>query len=129
MALNIPWNNLPADVVRRMGADVVIAVDASLDLGELSPLVEAEGQHFLAQIPLIIETLRRTLGIMEARICAQKLAEARPEVLIRPRLGDDIAILGGFARAVECVAAGEEAAEAALPQIREWLGLYSAPAG
>lgn len=123
-------NNLPADVVRRMGADVVIAVDVSIDPGKVPPLAEAQTEHLpLTQIPLIIETLRRTLGIMQARICAQKLEEARPEVLIRPQLGDDITILGGFARAPECMAVGEEAARAVLPQIREWLGLCFTPAG
>jgi len=123
-------NNLPADVVRRMGAEVVIAVDVSLNLGELPPLVEVEEQHLpLTQIPLIIETLRRTVAIMETHICTQKLAEARPEVLIRPQLGDDISLLGGFARVPECVAAGEEAAKAALPQIRRWLETYSASTG
>jgi len=116
-------NNLPADVVRRMGADVVIGVDSSsLDFGEPSPLLKADGQRFpLTQIPLIIEALRRTVAIMEASICAQKLAEARPEVLIRPSLDDDITIFGGFFRAAECIAAGEEAAQAALPHIREQL--------
>ena len=123
-------NNLPADVVRRMGAEVVIAVNVSLNLGELPPLVEVEEQHLpLTQIPLIIETLRRTVAIMETHICAQKLAEARPEVLIRPQLGDDISLLGGFARAPECMAAGEEAAKAALPQICRLLETYSESTG
>jgi len=123
-------NNLPADVVRRMGAEVVIAVNVSLNLGKLPPLVEVEEQHLpLTQIPLIIETLRRTVAIMETHICAQKLAEARPEVLIRPQLGDDISLLGGFARAPECMAAGEEAAKAALPQICRLLETYSESTG
>ncbi len=115
-------NNLPADVVREMGAEVVIAVDVGIKLEDLPRLLEAERQRLpLTQIPLIIETLRRTVGIMEGWITAQKLAEARPEVLIRPALSDDFSLFAGFNRAAECIAAGEEAATAALPGIRKAL--------
>jgi len=114
-------NNLPADVVRRMGADIVIAVDVGIKLEDLPPLLEAERQRLpLTQIPLIIETLRRTVGIMEGWITAQKLAQAKPEVLIRPKLSNDV-VLTSFSRAAECIAAGEEAATAALPGIRKAL--------
>jgi len=115
-------NNLPADVVREMGAGIVIAVDVGIKLEDLPRLLEAEKWRLpLIQIPLIIETLRRTVGIMEGQITAQKLAEARPEVLIRPALSDDFSLLAGFNRAAECIAAGEEAATAALPGIRKAL--------
>jgi len=114
-------NNLPADVVRRMGADIVIAVDVGAKLEDLPPLSGAERQRLpLTQIPLIIETLRRTVGIMEGWITAQKLAQAKPEVLIRPKLSNDV-VLTSFNRAAECIAAGEEAATAALPGIRKAL--------
>ena len=112
-------NNLPADVVRGMGADVVIAVDVSIGFDGLPSLLEAQGQRLpLTQIPLIIETLRRTVGIMEGWISAQKLAEAKPEVLIKPELSDDFSLFAGFNQAAECIAAGEEAALAALPAIQ-----------
>jgi len=112
-------NNLPADVVREMGAEVVIAVDVSADLEGLPRLLEAEQQGVsLAQIPFIIDTLRRAVNIMEKWISERKLAEAHPEVLIRPRLGAGITMFTGFSRAREIIAAGEEAATAALPAIR-----------
>jgi len=115
-------NNLPADVVRRMGAKVVIAVDVSLEVEGLPRLLEMERKSFpFTQIPLIIETLRRTVTIMENQLCGQKLAEARPEVLIRPKLSDEITVLGGFPHAAECIAAGEEAATEALPIVRKHL--------
>jgi NTE family protein len=115
-------NNLPADVVREMGADIVIAVDVSAKLENLPRLLEAEEKRLpLTQIPLIIETLRRTVGIMEGWINAQKLQEARPEVLIKPKLSDDFNLFAGFNQAVECIAAGEEATAAAVPPIRDAL--------
>lgn len=115
-------NNLPADVVRQMGADVVIAVDVSIILDRLPGLLEAEGHVLpLTQGPLIIETLRRTIWIMEKRATIQRLQEARPEVLIRPPIDNEITIFIGFHRAAECIAAGEGAATAALPRIRSLL--------
>jgi len=116
-------NNLPANVVREMGADIVIAVDVGAKLGNLPCLLEAEEKRLpLTQIPLIIETLRRTVGIMEGQIAAQKLAEARPEVLIRPALNDGFSLFAGFSRAAECIATGEEATTAWVPVIRAALG-------
>ena len=115
-------NNLPADVVRHTGADVVIAVDVSTGVNGLSRLLEVEQQGLpLTQLPLIIETLRRTVGIMEGQIMAYKLQEANPEILIHPALDDSITLLNGFPRAAEIIALGEEAAREAVPRIRQAL--------
>lgn len=115
-------NNLPADVVRHTGADVVIAVDVSTGVNGLSRLLEVEQQGLpLTQLPLIIETLRRTVGIMEGQIMAYKLQEANPEILIHPALDDSITLLNGFSRAAEIIALGEEAAREAVPRIRQAL--------
>ncbi|MBC7231756.1 MAG: patatin-like phospholipase family protein [Chloroflexi bacterium] len=115
-------NNLPADVVRRMGADVVIAVDVSVRLQDYSQLLR-KGKHRLLPIAVetLTETLQRTVGIMERQLVAQKLAQARPEVLIEPMLDNDINLLSGFAKVADCIAAGENAAVAALPAIRQVL--------
>ncbi len=107
-------NNIPADVV--------VAVDVSARLNGLSGLLEAEGRGTsLLQIPLIIETLQRSLGIMETWIWSRRLAEARPEVVIRPAVGEGVSSFTGFHQATEIIAAGEAAAEAALPMIKESL--------
>jgi hypothetical protein len=55
---------------------------------------------------------------MEGWISAQKLAEARPEVLIKPQVSGDLSLFAGFSQAAECIAAGEEVAAAAVPAIR-----------
>jgi len=113
-------NNLPVDVVRRMGAEVVIAVDVSISLESLPEVPTGDGRHLpLTQVSLTVQTLRRTLGVMMAHMQAQKLAQARPEVLIHPELDDSTTLLNGFNRAAEVIGAGERAAEAALPQIRQ----------
>ncbi|MBC8262922.1 MAG: patatin-like phospholipase family protein [Anaerolineales bacterium] len=115
-------NNLPADIVREMGADIVIAVDMGAKIEDLPRLLEAEKKRLpLTQIPLIVETLLRTVGIMRECISAQKLAQARPEVLIKPALSEDVGLFLGFNRVAECIAAGEEAAAAWVPVIRSAL--------
>jgi NTE family protein len=115
-------NNLPADVVRNMDAEVVIAVDVSIPLEALPEVPDGNGRHLpLTQVPLTVQTLRRTLGVMMAHMQAQKLAQARPEVLIRPELNKGITLLSGFNRAAEVIAAGERAAEVVLPRIRQML--------
>lgn len=115
-------NNLPADVVRRTGADVVIAVDVSARLGAPSVFHDGNaGRLPLTQVSLAIETLRRSLIVIGAHLQAQKLAQARPEVLIRPELDPAITMFNGYNQAAGIIAAGEQAAEHALPRIRQCL--------
>ncbi|MBC7260663.1 MAG: patatin-like phospholipase family protein [Chloroflexi bacterium] len=115
-------NNLPVDVVRRMGADIIIAVDVSARPQDYSQLARV-GKHRPSPIEVetLVETLLRTVGVMERQLVAQKLAEARPEVLIQPMLDNDVNLWSGFAKVAECIAAGASAAVAALPAIRQVL--------
>ncbi len=116
-------NPLPVDIVRRMGADVVIAVDVLRGFESLSSLSEAIGQALsLTRAPLVIEILIRSLSIMQKQICALKTQEAAPEVLIRPALSSEITPFGGSTRVRECIAAGEKATELALPHLCKLLG-------
>ncbi len=109
-------NNLPADVVRKMGAEVVIAVDVSCDLESF------ERDNFpFSQMPEVIAVLWRTVEVMEKELRDRKLREAAPDVLISPPLTRDISVFTGFNRVAEIIAAGEEAAEKALPRIEELL--------
>ncbi len=115
-------NNLPVDVVRGMGADVVIAVDVSTRPEGWPQLTRMEKRRLShIQVGLMVETLQRTVGIMGRQIAAQKLLLARPEVLIRPALDNDINLVSGFAKTGSCIAAGESATISALPAIRRAL--------
>jgi len=73
-----------------------------------------------------VEVLWRSLGVMMAEISRRRLAEAHPEVIIRPAIPPDVTVLTGFPRAAEVIAAGEEAAQEALPYIRSLLA-FPAP--
>jgi hypothetical protein len=60
--------------------------------------------------------------IMISALTEQNLRISRPEVLICPDLPDDITLFSGFNRAEEAIAAGEAAAEAAVPQLGRLVG-------
>jgi len=114
-------DNLPADAVRQMGADVVIAVDVTSDGQTISHLVQT--LHRRRYVPNgladTIEVLWRSVAVMMAEINRRRLAEARPEVIIRPAIPSEVTVLTGFPQAAEIIAAGERAALEALPHIRQ----------
>ena len=114
-------NNLPVDVVREMGAEVVIAANVSGD-AELPPydLPGGNGRLALPQVLHVLTSLRRVVSIMAHQMTDCRLAQAQPEVMIRPRLEPGITLLGGFSHAEEIMGAGEAAAEAALSECDEW---------
>jgi len=114
-------DNLPVDAVRRMGADIVIAVDVSSDSQVISHLAQALHRHRYVPNGLVdtIEVLWRSLGVMMMEVNRRRLAEARPDVIIRPAISPEVTTLTGFPRAAEVIAAGEEAAQEALPRIHQ----------
>lgn len=113
-------NNLPADVVRRMGADVVVAVDVASGSGAMSLLFQTIQRRRYVPNGLVdtVEVVYRSLEVMMAEIRWRRLVEAHPEVIIRPVIPLGVTMLTGFSRAREIVAAGEEAAREALLHIR-----------
>jgi len=116
-------DNLPADVARQMGADVVVAVDVSTD--ERTVAFFAGELHRRRLVPEglvnMFEVLWRSVTVMMGEINRYRLAEARPDVLIRPPIPPGVTVLTGLTRAAEIIAAGERAAEEALPRLRELL--------
>jgi NTE family protein len=92
-------NNLPINVVRDMGADIVIAVDIS------TPLMKPEDVHNVLKIT------QQLAGIMTRTNTEQQIASLTDrDVLIVPDLADITS--GDFVRASEAVAAGRAAADA-----------------
>jgi NTE family protein len=115
-------NNVPADVVRAMGAEVVIAVDVGS--AEFLPLTSAAASRRillpgLARVSPLLGALIRSVNIMEAEILRHRLALARPDLTIRPAIGP--VNIEEFERAAEVIPTGQQAAELALPRIRQLL--------
>jgi len=90
------------DAARRLGADIVIAVDLSGDADSSLP----QG---------IIEVILQSINIMHTKLSAAQLAKA--DIVISPKVG----YLGStdFTKRHEAVLEGEKAALAVLPKIQE----------
>jgi NTE family protein len=97
--------NLPIDVARQMGADVIIAVNLGTPL--LRP-DQIDGLHGVSM---------QTLGILTEQNVRQSLQQLRPQdLLIEPALGDFSA--ADFDNLVKAVPFGEAAARQAAPRLR-----------
>jgi NTE family protein len=93
------------DAARKMGADIVIAVDISGG-GKDNP--DPTGT---------IDAILTSVNIMYARLSERQLEKA--DVVIRPKVGHIAS--GDFTRRNDAIFEGEKAATAALPRIREIL--------
>lgn len=107
-------NNVPADLVRQLGAAIVLALDVSLNVHD-DKAWEKVG------LPAIIRNMWRADAITIAALTEIKLARAQPELILRPDIPADIGTLNGFGQAREVIAAGERAAREILPRLRQLL--------
>ena len=101
---------VPVTAARNMGANVVIAVDISARPAKLST------SGFFAY-------LDQSLNIMSVSALNQELSKAT--VVIKPKV-QQLGAVGGFDQKHQAIKFGEEAARAALPQIRAALAKYQA---
>lgn len=102
-------DNVPVDVARSMGAEFVIAVDLS-------------GGRKTAQVNNIFDTIIQSLNLMAAQGTEVRLKEA--DVVIQPAITQFGPL--DFNKKKELLAAGIQAAEQALPLIREKLSAFQA---
>ncbi len=112
-------NNVPADVIRDMGAEVVIAV--SVGWTAFQPLTGVPVGQPLSPTGLLrrspmVNAIERCMNIMQAEMVERRLERAHPDLVISPQLGQ--VQIEDFARVDEVIAYGQQAAEAALPVIR-----------
>jgi NTE family protein len=114
-------NNLPVDVIRKMGAEKVIAVDIGLvsneGIGEW-----ISGRRWIpGGISKTLEILDDCLYTIRVKEQEHKLQEFPPDVLIRPVLPTKVNSLIGYHRVDELIDAGEKATGALLPHIKKLL--------
>jgi NTE family protein len=120
-------NNMPVDVARAMGADVVLAVDVN------AVAVGAPFWHSLAENRLLGSAIGGTISVLVDSLTlvirhqsACKLRKYQPDFLIQPAIDSSVNLLSGYDRASDIIAIGYEAAQPILPSLREALsvGLY-----
>ena len=97
-------NNLPVDVARAMGVDVVIVVNVGTPLAGRDTLNSVIGVTAQMINILTEQNVQRSLALLGPR-----------DVLVSPQLGSSGA--GDFTKAVEAIAIGERGARAALTQL------------
>ncbi|MGD1995288.1 MAG: patatin-like phospholipase family protein [Anaerolineae bacterium] len=117
-------DNIPADVVRQMGADVVIAVDTSTGAEALAVLIEdMYRRRFLPdRLVGLMEVIWRSVTVMASEISSRCLEVGQPDLLLRPSIPQAVTTLTGFTHAREVISSGERAMEEALPSLRKTLG-------
>ncbi len=115
-------DNVPVDVALMQGATRTIAVDVLPSFTRNVPGREpVEMGLQLPFAPLQLSEIYHVLMIMLASQTSCRLEQSPPDLLIRPVLPANVTLLSGFNRSEEIIAAGEVAAEAALPDIRALL--------
>lgn len=97
-------NNLPTDILRHMGADVVIGVDLGYD-GQANYDIKTVG-----------EILMQCIEIMSREVTLLK-SEQHADIIIRPNTYD--INFKDMKQAIVCIGRGEEAAVAKLADIKE----------
>jgi NTE family protein len=108
-------NNLPTELPRRLGADVVIAVyvTAALDADELD---DQEDSSIFSRG--IAKDLMRVALIISRAMTEVRLKETPPDLLLNPPIPAKAGVFSGFTHAAEIVAAGETCARENLKKIR-----------
>lgn len=99
-------DNLPVDVARQMGADVVIAVNVSTPLAKPDSLNNVVGVSLQVIILMGNQNVTRSIASLKAG-----------DVLIQPDLGDISAV--DFKRAADAIRIGREAALKALAPLHD----------
>lgn len=102
-------NNVPADLVRSMGAEHVIAVNVSPAVHEL--IINSR------LVPAAATAVWRANNIANAAITVAKLRKAQPDLILFPEIHSKITTLTGFKFARDIISAGERAACQALPEL------------
>jgi len=111
-------NNVPVDLARGLGADVVLAVAPQHEPSN-EPLWQDLPNHprWPTSMPKFLLDFYRAELIMIAELTRFQLAISQPEVVLRPAVPPEVTMFMGFRRAAEVIAIGEETARQALPEL------------
>jgi NTE family protein len=121
-------NNVPADVARAEGEGPVVAVDVSPTFPLQPPGSNDNGDKLWPAIfPQFAQDFYTAELIMVSALTRTRLQRTPPDLLIKPPIPPSISIFWGLTRAPEAIAAGEQAAIEALPNIEKLLDRFPEP--
>jgi NTE family protein len=110
-------NNLPVDLLKRLGAEVTMAVNVSPSFHGKANIPSPS----LARLPNFAFDVYLTVVLMTRTITQTRLKEQPPHILIEPDIPISFGLFSGFTHPHRVIEIGEQAAEAALPQINKQL--------
>ena len=121
-------NNLPIDVVRSMGADVVLAVDVGWH-GYGKEQWRESNRTLISFTPLgeLILTLLESMDILLTQQVKHKIQSNKPDFLLQPQIPSGITSLTGYTHVAELIAIGEEVTQPILADLRLALHLTDDP--
>lgn len=111
-------NNLPVDVARKMGAQIVIAVDVDPRPEDIPRSWDTDSRWVPSGLARTFIVLDEATRLMMRVIQDVKMQQFPPDVIIRPNLPDGINAFAGYKRVSEVVVAGEKATEGVLEEIQ-----------
>ena len=115
-------NNLPVDIVREMGADIVLAVDINATNDEASFWQLLGQKRFISStVGGSIAVLGDSLELLIHQNSLCKLEQFPPDFLIEPSIPSGVTILTGFDRAADLIKEGEVATEPILADLEKAL--------
>ena len=114
-------NNLPVDVSRNLGADVVIGVDVDPDPKDIASGWKGQYRWMPDGVASTLVVLDEATHLMMRVIQDERLQRDPPDVILRPHLLSGLNIFTGYDKTEELIVAGEQAAESKLSEIRALL--------
>jgi NTE family protein len=114
-------NDLPVDVARKMGAQIVVAVDVNPHPEDVYRTWGTESRWMPKGLTRTFMVLDEAIRLMMGVIQDVKMEQYPPDVIIRPKLPDGINVFAGYKKISDLVVAGERAAEEVLEDIQDLL--------
>ncbi|MCE5208507.1 MAG: patatin-like phospholipase family protein [Chloroflexi bacterium] len=114
-------NNLPADVVRQMGADIVLAVDVSSN--DYNPFWQSleQKRFIIGTLGGLISVLGESLDLIMRQQRDYKLQQSPPDFMLKLPIPSDITVMTGYNRGSELIAVGEAAAHPIMADLQKVL--------
>ena len=115
-------NNVPVSLARQLGAEVILAVDPSLDPAHNLPWQDLpEKPRWPVSLPDFFLDFYRAGLMMVEEITHKRMQEDRPDIYLCPPMAPDITMFLGFPRAAEIIAVGEEATREVVQELKQLL--------
>lgn len=114
-------NNLPTDVVRQMGADIVLAVDVMGDDQNSYWQMLGQKRFLFGQVGGLIAVLGESLDLLFRQQRNYKLHQFPPDFLLQPPIPSEITMMTGFSHTAEIIALGEVVTHPILSDLQETL--------